>query len=108
MVRLAANAARALVSSLREGGPHRGGAGVTAVPEVALTAAAIEALAPLTTREARAAVRRGREFLRRWQLLPERLAPWMSPDVALGAFPASPVRDVLRCDITGHALAALL
>lgn len=99
--------ARALADSLRDAAPHRGGASVTSVPEIALTAAAIEALAPLRSSAARAAVRRGRAFLERWQLVPERIAPWMQPHVALGAFPASPVRDVLRCDITGHALLAL-
>jgi hypothetical protein len=30
----------------------------------------------------------------------------MSPD-ALGAFRASPIAPVLRCDITGHAVLAL-
>jgi hypothetical protein len=33
----------------------------------------------------------------------------LDPELADGAFPASPVFvDVLRCDVTGHALLALL
>ena len=99
--------ARALIESLRREGPHRGGATVTAVPEIALTAVAVEALAPLRSREARAACTRGRAFLERWQLDAARLTPALNPDAVLGAFPASPVRDVLRCDLTGHAVLAL-
>ncbi len=65
----------ALSAALREGGPHAGGAMVTPIPETALTAIAVEALAPLgrASSRARAAVTRGRGFLRRWQLVPGRI-----------------------------------
>lgn len=102
-----ARAERPLVDSLRRGPPHRGGAEATAVPELALTALAVEALAGSTGTEARAAARRGRAFLLRWQILPGRRSAALAP-AALGAFPASPVAALLRCDITAHALAALL
>ncbi len=60
-----ARAAATLERSIREGGPHEGGAGVTEIPELALTALTIEALAPLrrSSSSARAAVTRAQRFL---------------------------------------------
>jgi hypothetical protein len=98
----------ALVAALRAGGTFAGGAGVTAVPELALTAITVEALAGLPTREARAGCRRGRGFLRRWQMSADRAPASVDLTVAAGAFPASPVSLHLRGDITAHALLALL
>jgi AMMECR1 domain-containing protein len=96
-----------LVSALREGGPHRGGAGVTEVPELALTALTVEALDGIDAPGATAAVERGRAFLRRWQLRAGRVPAYLDPALAVGAFPASPVALVLRADITAHAVLAL-
>jgi hypothetical protein len=97
----------ALVDSIRVARPHRGGASITPVPEVALTAVAVEALARVGTAGARAAVRRGRAFLAHTQLVEPRLYAALDPALARGAFPASPVVDVLRCDVTAHALLAM-
>jgi AMMECR1 domain-containing protein len=98
---------QALSATLRERGPHRGGAALTSVPEIALTGACVEALAKLPSRRAQSAAARGREFIRQWQFIGENIPAVVDPAIALGAFPASPVRDVLRCDITAHALLAL-
>jgi hypothetical protein len=98
---------RALADAIRTRAPHRGGASITPVPETALTAVAVEALALVRAPWARAAAARGREFLLSLQLTSERLYAALDPEVARGAFPASPVADVLRADVTGHALLAL-
>jgi hypothetical protein len=103
-----ARCAPPLAGSIRTRSPHRGGASVTAVPEVALTAVTIEALAGVKTAAATAACRRARGFLARWQVTPERSWAPMDPLLAAGAFPASPVSYHLRSDITAHALLALL
>ncbi len=97
---------RALADHLRAHPPHAGGAAVARVPEVALTAVAVEALLPSRDSQARAAVARGQEFLRRWQLLGDRIPPAYDVELARGAFPGSPISDVLRGDITAHALLA--
>jgi hypothetical protein len=102
-----ARVAPALVASLRASSPHRGGAGVTAVPEIALTALTVEALALVDAPDARAAARRGRAFLARWQIRRGEVPARLDPTMAAGAFPASPVADLLRVDITAHALLAL-
>jgi AMMECR1 domain-containing protein len=104
--RVLARCERSLIASLRSSPPHQGGAAVTAVPEIALTAIAIEALAGLESRTAEAAVARGRSFLRRWQIATPNAA--LDPALARGAFPASPVVSLLRCDVTGHAVLALM
>jgi hypothetical protein len=92
-----------LVQTIRADRPHRGGvAAAGPVPEIALTAIAVEALAG--EREA-AAIARARAFLLRWQSVP--CGP-VDPSVAAGAFPLSPIDDRLRCDVTAHALLALL
>jgi hypothetical protein len=99
--------ARALIDSLRSAPPHRGGCAATAVPELALTALTVEALRGAPGAGARAAMRRGREFLRRWQLLPGRIPAALARAACAGAFPASPVAALLRVDVTAHALLAL-
>jgi AMMECR1 domain-containing protein len=99
----------ALVSSVREASPHVGGVAehaTTHVPEIAITALTAEALAGSPDHAARAAVRRARAFLQRWQIT-ER-GPACAATTAFGAFPASPVSMLLRGDMTGHALGALL
>jgi AMMECR1 domain-containing protein len=99
-----ARCASALDASIRAAPPHRGGCSARPVPEVALTAVTVEALAPLPG--ARAGVRRARAFLRAWQVPPEPPAPLVRE--AAGAFLASPILEALRVDITGHAMLALL
>ena len=85
-----------------------GGCGATEIPETALTALVVEALEGTRSADARAAVARARRFLRRCQLLPESVPASLDPDLATGAFPASPVAvDFLRCDVTAHAVLAL-
>jgi len=98
---------RPLVESLRTKPPHIGGMGMSDAPETALTAITIEALARVRSRAAEEAVNRGQAFLRRWQFDPEVPAA-LEPALARGAFPASPIASVLRCDVSGHALLALL
>jgi AMMECR1 domain-containing protein len=105
---LLARAERALAASLRRAPPHAGGVDATPVPEIALTAAAAEALGPSRSPAARAAAARARAFLERWQLLGEAIPAALDPGLAEGAFPISPVCDTLRCDVTAHALLALL
>jgi AMMECR1 domain-containing protein len=104
---LLARAEPTLVASIRADAPHRGGAGVTPVPEIALTAIVVEALAPSRAPAARRAVARGQAFLRSWQLVGERLGAAYDLAAARGAFPISPAFDALRCDVTAHALLAL-
>jgi hypothetical protein len=101
-------AARAVASAIRKEAPHRGGASITPTPETALTALAIEALARHEARWAREAVARGREFLGAMQLLDRRVTAALDPVLSYGAFSASPSADVLRCDISAHALLAML
>jgi AMMECR1 domain-containing protein len=99
-----ARIARTLVAAIAA----RGGVASGSVPELALTALTVEALAagPATS-EARAAVARGRAFLARWQFVPGCVPAALEPRAALGAFPLSPVVSVLRCDVTAHCLLAL-
>jgi AMMECR1 domain-containing protein len=105
--RIRARAARAVAGCIREDPPHRGGASITLVPETALTGVAAEGLAQCPTATARAATARARDFLARAQLLGERIYAALDPSLAHGAFAASPVSDVLRCDVTAHALLAM-
>jgi hypothetical protein len=86
--------------------PHVGGVGRAEVPETALTAIVVEALRESTSPEARRAVARGRAFLRRQKFGPD-TPGWLDPTMARGAFAASPIASILRCDISGHALLAL-
>jgi hypothetical protein len=102
------SASRAVIASLRETTPHAGGCGVAEVPETAVTALAVEALEGLPDPAARRAVRRGCAFLRERQLLAPHIPAELDPDLASGAFAASPVVvDLLRCDVAGHAFSAL-
>jgi hypothetical protein len=105
---VAYQAARSLCASIRSATPHAGGCGMTQVPETALTALVAEALDGLHDAHARDAVERARRFLRAAQLVPESIPAPLDPDLAYGAFPASPVVvDYLRCDVAGHALLAM-
>ena len=70
---IVARAGRAVASSLRKQAPYRGGAAISAIPETAVTALAIEALARHRSGWARAAIARGRGFLGRMQLLGPRI-----------------------------------
>jgi AMMECR1 domain-containing protein len=97
---------RAVVGALARGGPYDGGAMVTAIPELALTALSVESLLESGARAA-AAIARGRAFLRRFQLLGDALPASLSPALVRGAFPLSPVVPLARLDVTGHALLAL-
>jgi AMMECR1 domain-containing protein len=100
--------ARAVIESLRENAPHAGGCRVAEVPETAVTALAIEALDGLEEPAARRAVERGRSFLRERQLVAPAIPAELDPELASGAFAASPVVvDLLRCDVAGHAFSAL-
>ena len=102
---IAGRTARALLDAIRSTAPFAGGADVTAVPETALTSVAIEALAPLATRESRRAVRDARAFVLARQVLD--VGASMHPR-CLGAFRASPIAAALRCDVTAHAVLAAL
>ena len=97
----------ALAASVRASAPHAGGVEGTGVPQLALTAICAEAMSHV--REARPRADAARAFLRRWQLSPESIGAALEPSVARGAFPASPIApSILRADVTGHALLALL
>jgi len=97
--------AHALVASIRERAPFEGGAELTPVPETALTAVTVEALSPLRGADVRRAVLAARRFVLARQVLD--VPPSMHPR-ALGAFRASPIAPILRCDVTGHATLAAL
>jgi AMMECR1 domain-containing protein len=104
--RVLARTTATLVASIRAAPPHAGGCAVRPVPEIALTAVVVEALAAAP--RARRAVERARRFLRAWQYMPPAIRAPLRPDIVHGGFPASPVADLLRIDVTGHALLALL
>lgn len=103
-----ARVARAVATSLRKDPPYRGGASITPIPETAVAALAIEALARHPAPWARAAVVRGRQFLGRMQLVGRRITAGLEPTLAHGAFSATPAADFLRCDISAHALLAMV
>jgi hypothetical protein len=87
--------------------PHAGGVALRSAPEVAITALVVEVLA--SSRPHRAVVRRALAFLASQAFQREADVPAaMDPDLALGAFPLAPHADFLRCDVTAHALLALL
>lgn len=102
-----ARVAKLLCDGLREEAPHRGAGTLTPVPEIALTALAVEALARHPASFARAAAKRARDFIARAQLVDDRIYGALDADVAWGAFPASLCVDSLRGDVTGHAVLAL-
>jgi AMMECR1 domain-containing protein len=99
--------ARSLAAGIRDHAPHAGAGALTEVPEVPLTALAVEALVRHPAPWARAAARRARAFVARAQLVGARLYGALDPAVATGAFPASLAADSLRCDATAHAVLAL-
>ena len=102
-------ATQALVTSIRPVAPHRGGVSLTEVPEVALTALTVEALRGVrATREVRAAIARGQEFLRKWQVKEGHIPAPFDPDASVGAFVGSPISSGLRGDVAGHAYLALM
>ena len=80
---------------------------ITAIPEVALTALAVEALSRHPAPWSRAAATRARAFIARTQLVGDRVYGALDPSLAWGAFPVSPVADWLRGDVTAHAVLAL-
>jgi AMMECR1 domain-containing protein len=92
-----------VLASIRSSRPYRGGVVLRSVPEIALTALAIEAVAG--EKGSAAAIARARDLLRRAQILSPR-GPVTSD--AVGAFPLTPTDDTLRCDVTAHAVLALL
>jgi hypothetical protein len=97
---------RALCGSVRRADPYRGGVGPTSVPELALTAVVVEALATSRGPAVARALRDARAFLRRWQLV-DPVAAAFDPELATGAFPLAPIAPLLRSDVTAHALRAL-
>ena len=97
-----------LAASIRAEPPYRGAAQVTPIPEVALTAVAVEALARSSRPPVRNACKRAAAFLTSMQLVPERIPAPLDPEMAQGAFPLSPIANDLRSDVTAHALLALL
>ncbi len=103
--------ATTLAKGLRDSAPYQGAFAPTAgaVPEVALTAIAVEALALRPRHPSfRAARDRGRAFLRRTQLTSAQTPACVDPRTARGAFPITPSLMMLRADVTAHALLALL
>jgi AMMECR1 domain-containing protein len=106
-----ARAEEVLIRSIRSAPPHRGGVSVASAPETALTALGVEALLdPKGKVKGRAAhaVQQAAGFLRRSQLLPGEIAAPLDPELSAGAFLATPTFDILRSDITAHAVIALL
>lgn len=104
--RLARQARDRIAIAMSVAPPHVGGAAVGAVPEVALTALAVEALAGSAAH--RCSVRRGIRFLRGLALHDEDDVPApLDPSLAIGAFPLGPHADFLRSDVTAHAVLAL-
>ena len=85
--------------------PHRGGASATALPETALTAVAAQR-SPAHARTAARTPTRSRSCARASSSR-ARIPAALDPALALGGFAATPVDDMLRADITGHALLAL-
>ncbi len=102
-----ARAAAALIAAVPEHGPHVGGVGPNTVPELARTAATVEALRGVDSADARAACSRARAFLLKHQIHGDRCALSRDPLLVHGAFPQTPVHDFLQIDVTGHALLAL-
>ena len=99
--------AEVLVRSVRARAPHEGGVGFRDVPEIALTALVVEALVEHRDARARRAVKSALGFLRAWQLDPRTPRGPVDLELASGGFPLSPVVDILRGDVTGHALLAM-
>jgi hypothetical protein len=100
-------AANALIAAVPEHGPHAGGVGPGSIPELARTAATVEALQGLDSNAARAACTRARAFLLKQQIRGNQCAKAPDPALVHGAFPQTPVHDYLQIDVTGHVLLAL-
>jgi hypothetical protein len=105
---VAARVRRTLSSSIRKTPPYTGAANVTSIPELALTAVAVEALAPFETKEARAAAERAASFLRKAQFVEAAIPASHDEALCHGGFPLSPIVPLLRSDVTAHALSALM
>jgi hypothetical protein len=101
-------ATRALIDAVPEHGPHAGGVGPSSVPELARTAATVEALLSVDSSAARAARARARSFLLEHQVNGNHCILATDPELVHGAFPQTPVHDYLQIDVTGHALLALV
>jgi hypothetical protein len=99
--------ALALSAQVREHGPHRGGVGSGGVPELALTAITIEALASSSLDSVRRALRSARAFVRMHQIVCDEFPEASRPERLLGAFRSSPIHGFLRADVTAHAVLAL-
>ena len=107
-----ARAARALVDAVRpEGSAYAGAVTITRTPEVAVTALTVEALRAVLGRgrdpKVAAAIARGSRFLKACQLTRGSVPGPYVPE-AEGAFCAAPGSSLLRGDVTGHAVLALL
>jgi len=103
-----ARATDALIDAVPEFGPHVGGVGPNSVPELARTAATVEALLTVDSSAARAARARARAFLLEHQVNGSNCILTSDPELVHGAFPQTPVHDYLQIDVTGHALLALV
>jgi len=100
-------AATALAAHVIEHGPHQGGVPSSAdLPELALTAIVVEALAHAKTQPLQRALRLAHTFLERQQLLDDPLPEAIAPERVHGAFPLTPVHSFLRSDVTAHAVLA--
>ncbi|HSU41497.1 MAG TPA: AMMECR1 domain-containing protein, partial [Polyangiaceae bacterium] len=102
-----ARVARTLAACVPKDGAHAGGVGPGTLPEVALTALVVEALAGATEPAARTARARALAFVLGEQHLARVPPDIAEPELAFGAFPLTPVHAYLRSDVTAHALLAL-
>jgi AMMECR1 domain-containing protein len=99
--------ARALAAHVTTRGLHAGGVAQGALPEIALTAAVVEALAGASLRPVAAARARALRFIERLQNLSPLAPDVADPSLAFGAWPLTPVHAYLRTDVTAHATLAL-
>jgi AMMECR1 domain-containing protein len=97
----------ALAASVREHGPHRGGVGSDSIPELALTAVTVEALAPARDAAIQRAARLARAFIERNQVAGDILPESVDPGRVHGGLPLTPVHLFMRSDVTAHAVLAL-
>lgn len=103
-----ARATDALIDAVPGHGPHVGGVGPNSVPELARTAATVEALLSVDSSAARTARARARVFLLEHQVNGANCIVAVDPELVHGAFPQTPVHDYLQIDVTAHALLALI
>jgi len=97
----------ALAAGVREHGPQRGGVASESVPELALTAVTVEALAPARDAAIQRAARLACTFVERSQVLGDALPESLDPSRVHGGFPLTPVHLFMRSDVTAHAVLAL-